>query len=192
MTLHMLLATHSMTTSSRSPCGLDARLVTPAGLDKLKAELQLVRSKRETLVERISTGLEGGAGRGDSGDHLHARDELAQLDRQIALLEDRLVSAKVVRPDPADGELGIGESVRVRDLGSGEIIEFRIVGAGEADPGAGCISYMSPVGSALLGRKVGEVIEVAAPKGLLRPRDPRDRALIAGAGVDEGNAYGAH
>jgi transcription elongation factor GreA len=147
---------------------LDASLVTPAGLDKLNGELRLLRSKRETLVERIRAELEGTADRGASGEYLDARDGLARLEQQIALLEERLTSAKVVQPDPADDEVGIGASVRLRDLDSGELDDYRIVGAGETDPAAGSISYLSPVGSALIGRQVGDVIEVKTPKGRLR------------------------
>ena len=142
-------------------------LVTPAGLEKLTAELAALRSKRGALLEGIKAGTEG-AGELGVAAHLDPPDELARLDRQIALLEDRLGSATVVQPDPADGELGVGESARVRDLDSGELVEYRLVGAGEADPAAGSISYVSPVGSALLGRQVGDVIEVEVPGGLLR------------------------
>lgn len=147
---------------------LDASLVTPAGLNRLNAELRLLRSKRETLLEGMRNGLEDMGGRRVSLEFLDARAGLAQLDRQITLLEDKLVSAKIVQPDLADGEVGIGEGVRVRDLDRGELIDYRVVGAGEADPGAGSITYMSPVGSALLGRQLGDVIEVQTPQGLLR------------------------
>jgi transcription elongation factor GreA len=143
-------------------------LVTPAGLEKFIAELELLRSKREALLEGIKAGAEGAGARGPSAEHLDAPDELARLERQIAVLEDRLASATVVQPDPADGELGVGESARIRDLDSGELVEYRLVGAGEADPTAGSISYASPVGSALFRRRVGDVIEVKVPGGLLR------------------------
>lgn len=143
-------------------------LVTPAGLEKLAAELELLHSRRAMLLERIKAEAEDAGGRRPSADHLDPADELARLDRQVAKLEDRFASAKVVEPDPADGELGVGESARVRDLQSGELVEYRLVGAGEADPAAGAISYVSPVGSALLGRRVGDVIEVEVPGGLLR------------------------
>jgi transcription elongation factor GreA len=142
-------------------------LVTPAGLEKLTAELAVLRSKREALLEGIRVGAEDAGVLGPAAGHLDAPDELARLDGQIAMLEDRLGSATVVQPDPADGELGVGESARVRDLESGELVEYRLVGAGEADPGAGNISYVSPVGSALFGRRVGDVIEVEVPGGLL-------------------------
>jgi transcription elongation factor GreA len=147
---------------------LDASLVTSAGLDKLNGELRLLRSKRATLVEGIRAELDGIADRGASGEYLDARDGLARLEQQIASLEARLTSATVVQPNPADGELGIGESVRLRDLDSGELADYRIVGTGETDPAAGSISYLSPVGSALIGRRAGDVIVVKTPKGLLR------------------------
>jgi transcription elongation factor GreA len=143
-------------------------LVTPAGLEKLTAELAVLRSKRGAILEGIKAGTEGAGVLGPAAAHLDAPDELARLDRQIAMLEDRLGSATVVQPDPADGVLGVGESARVRDLDSGELVEYRLVGAGEADPAAGSISYVSPVGSALFGRRVGDVIEVEVPGGLLR------------------------
>ena len=141
-------------------------VVTPAGLEKLTAELAVLRSKRGALLEGINAGIEGARVLGPAAAHLDAPDELARLHRQIALLEERLGSATVVQPDPADGELGVGESARMRDLDSGELVEYRLVGAGEADPAAGSISYVSPVGSALLGRRVGDMIEVEVPGGL--------------------------
>lgn len=143
-------------------------LVTPAGLERFTAELEVLRSKREALLEGIKAEAEGAGVRGPSAGHLDPPNELARLDRQIAMLEDRLGSATVVQPNPADGELEVGESARVRDLESGELVEYRLVGAGEADPAAGSISYVSPVGSALFGRRVGDVIEVEVPGGLLR------------------------
>ena len=147
---------------------MEASLITLAGFEKLTAELESLRSKREALLAAVKTGKErAGIGR-PSDDDLDAVTGLAHLERQIVLLEDRLASATVVRPDPADGELGVGEGARVRDLDSGELAVYRVVGAGEAEPAAGSISYTSPVGSALLGKRVGDVVEVLIPRGLLR------------------------
>lgn len=143
-------------------------LVTPAGLEKLTTELAVLRLKREALLEGIKEGAEGAGVLGPAAVHLDAPNALAGLDRQIAMLEDRLGSATVVQPNPADGELEVGERASVRDLETGELVEYRLVGAGEADPAAGSISYVSPVGSALFGRRVGDVIEVEVPGGLLR------------------------
>lgn len=142
---------------------MDATLVTPSGLRNLTSELELLRRKREAL----RTAAEGASAGGFSAE-LHNVDEFARLERQISVLEDRLASATVVHPNPADGELDVGEFARVRDLDTGELTEYRIVGAGEAKPATGSISYASPVGSALLGRRVGDVIEIEVPGGLLR------------------------
>ena len=147
---------------------MDASLVTPAGLQKLTAELELLRSNRAGLLRGIKTAPDGTGQGGPSAEHLDVLDELARLERQIAALEDRLVSATVVQADLSDGELGFGERARVRDLDSGEVADYRLVGVGETDPTAGSISYTSPVGCALLGRRVGDMIEVKVPGGLLR------------------------
>jgi transcription elongation factor GreA len=145
---------------------MDSSLVTPSGLRKLTSELELLRAKHEALLRGRRAGAEGGVG-GLTAEHLDS-NELVGLERQIAVLEERLASAVVVHPEPGDGELDVGELARVRDLDTGELVEYRIVGAGEANPAAGSISYASPVGSALLGRRVGEVIEVEVPRGLFR------------------------
>ena len=145
---------------------MDASLVTPSGLRKLTSELELLRAKREALLGAPRARAVRGAG-AFPAEPLDS-SELARLERQIAVLEDRLASAMVVHPEPGDGELDVGELARVRDLDTGELLEYRIVGAGEANPAAGSISYASPVGSALLGRRAGEVIEVEVPSGLLR------------------------
>ena len=145
---------------------MDASLVTPSGLRKLTSELGSLRARREALLGSPDRAQREGAS-GFSAE-LPDANELAGLERQIGVLENTLASATVVHPDPVDGELDVGELARLRDLDTGEVVEYRLVGAGEANPAAGSISYASPVGSALLGRRVGEVIDVAVPSGVLR------------------------
>jgi transcription elongation factor GreA len=145
---------------------MDANLLTPAGFEKLTSELGVLRAKREALLREVTTGQVGAAVRGAR--QFDADDVSARLERQIASLEERLALAKVVRPDPADGELGVGERARLRDFDTGELVVYRVVGAGEAEPAEGSISYTSPVGSALVGKRVGDVVEVETPSGLLR------------------------
>jgi transcription elongation factor GreA len=146
---------------------MDANFVTPSGLERFTAELEKLRSKREALRQAVKRGPEAVGASELSAELLDSYDESARLDQQIAVLEDRLASATVVQPNPTDGELGVGEFARVRDLDTGELLDYRIVGAGEANPAAGSISYSSPVGSALLGGRVGDIIEVKVPSGLL-------------------------
>jgi transcription elongation factor GreA len=142
---------------------MDATLVTPSGLRKLTSELESLRAKREA-IRSVAEDASAGA----SSAELLDGDELARLEQRITVLENRLASATMVHPNPGDGELDVGEFARVRDLDTGELTEYRIVGAGEAKPATGSISYASPVGSALLGRRVGDVMKIEVPGGLLR------------------------
>jgi transcription elongation factor GreA len=145
---------------------MDESLFTPSGLRKLTSELELLRGELEATLRVSPATTEAGAV--DRPAEPLDVNELARLEGQIAVLEDRLVSAVVVHPDPRDDEVDLGELARVRDLDTGELAEYRIVGAGEANPAAGRISYASPVGAALLGRRPGDVIHVEVPSGHLR------------------------
>jgi transcription elongation factor GreA len=141
-------------------------LLTPDGLEGLQAELERLRSQHRAFTERHSAAREPGGWL--PGNIEDARQEQAELEGRIALLEERIGSAQVVEPDPTDGALGVGERARVRDLDSGETIEYRLVGTIEADPTGGSISYTSPVGAALLGRHAGDIVHVEVPSGIVR------------------------
>jgi transcription elongation GreA/GreB family factor len=139
-------------------------LLTPAGFDRLNREYAQMCVARARLVEQVRAALESGGAIPENGEYLEARHELQLLERRMRLLEERLLAADVVDPLP-DGEVGVGERVTVLDLESGAAIDYRVVGAGESDPAAGAISYLSPIGAALLGRRVGDVVEADAPSG---------------------------
>jgi transcription elongation factor GreA len=141
--------------------------LTAKGLEKLNAEHVRLRAERETVVARLRSALEFGGAFPENGEYLDARHELELLDRRLALLEQRLFGAEVADPR-RDGEVEIGERVTVLDLESGETSDYRVVGAGESDPAAGEISRESPIGAALLGRRVGDVVAADAPGGRRR------------------------
>ena len=133
-------------------------MLTAKGFEKLNGELARLRAEREALVGRVHT---------EEPDSFDARHELELLDRRLTLLEARLHESEVVE-SRRDGEADVGERVTVLDLESGSTSDYRIVGSGESDPAALEVSYLSPIGSALLGRRVGDVVEVEAPRGLRR------------------------
>ena len=141
--------------------------VTARGLEKLNGEHARLRVEREHLVERLRSALEFGGAFPENGDYLDARHELDLLDRRLAVLEGRLVAAEVVAAQ-IDGEVELGERVTVIDLDSGSTGDYRVVGAGESNPDAGEISYESPIGAALLGRRVGDVVTADVPGGRRR------------------------
>ena len=147
--------------------GVAETLLTAEGFETLIAERARLRGERERLVVRMRSALEFGGAFPENGEYLDARHELELLDGRLRLLEDRLAAAEVVDP-LLDGEVDLGERVTVLDLESGETLDLRIVGAGESDPPVGEVSYESPIGAALLGRRVGDVVEVDAPGGRRR------------------------
>ncbi|HVW89684.1 MAG TPA: GreA/GreB family elongation factor [Gaiellaceae bacterium] len=139
-------------------------LLTPAGFERLNGEYARMCVERARLVGRVRSALDSGGAIPENGEYLDARHELALLERRMRLAEERLLGAEVVDPLP-DGEVDVGERVTVLDLESGAAIDYRVVGAGESDPSSGAVSYLSPIGAALLGRRVGDVVEAEAPGG---------------------------
>jgi transcription elongation factor GreA len=140
--------------------------ITYEGLARLTDELVLLTSEgRRQMAERIRQALSTDANPAENADYFAAREDQAQLERRIALLEDRIASAELVDPDEANGVVDVGELVRLRELASGETLAYELVGSTEADPSAGRISSVSPLGRALLGRKPGDVVVVEAPLG---------------------------
>lgn len=144
-------------------------LITPDGLARLTAEVERLRTvEREALTTRIRAAISTDADASANADYQLAREEQALLEARIARLEQRLDQARVERPNVRNDIVDLGERVQVRDLETGAQLEYELVGSFEADPPAGRISALSPIGSALLGRRCGEIAEVDAPGGLRR------------------------
>lgn len=142
-------------------------VLTAKGFEKLHAEHVRLGAVRGAIVERLRSALEVGGAFPENGEYLDARHELELLDRRLGWLEQRLFGAEIIYPRP-DGEVDLGERVTVIDLESGETSDYRVVGTGESDPTAGEISRESPIGAALLGRRVGDIVEADAPGGRRR------------------------
>jgi transcription elongation factor GreA len=143
-------------------------LLTADGMDSLMHELERLRARRAQIADELRGAYAAEGNLSENAEYHVALEDQALLERRIAILEQRCREAEIVQADPTDGEVGIGEAVRVRDLDSGDVLHYRIVGAGEADPANGHISYRSPVGAALLGRRANETIELDTPGGRLR------------------------
>ncbi len=144
-------------------------LITPAGLARLEAELDRLRTEgRRHAAERLSHAAAAEADVTESADYRVAREEKDRLEARIVQLEQRLAETEVAEADDANGVIDLGERVRLRDLDTGMRIEYEVVGTLEADLPAGRISAVSPLGGALLGRRCGDVVLVDAPGGVWR------------------------
>jgi transcription elongation factor GreA len=141
-------------------------ILTPQGYKKLKEEIEhLSVEKRHEVAERIRTAREFGD-IAENAEYDDAKNEQALLEHRIAMLEERLRSAKVIsKRDISTDVVSVGSHVRLRDVTAKKTFEYHIVGSAEADPAANRLSNESPVGKALIGHKKGETVEVAAPRG---------------------------
>jgi transcription elongation factor GreB len=139
--------------------------LTPAGARKLADELvRLTSVDRPKVVQEVAEAAAQGD-RSENAEYIYGKKRLREIDRRIRYLTKRLDAAVVVRADesPKDA-VYFGAKVEVEDE-DGARKAYRIVGADEADPSSGSLSFQSPVGRALLKRKVGDVVTVSRPAG---------------------------
>ncbi len=140
-------------------------LITAEGLEELKAELdELKLVKRKEISEKIKAALAFGD-ISENAEYDEAKNEQANVESRIAKLEIMIKNAKVIKTSKKNGVVNIGSKVKIKDLEFDEEMEYTIVGSAEADPFKGRISNVSPLGEALLGKKLGEIIEVESPVG---------------------------
>lgn len=143
----------------------DSRIqLTKEGRQKLEKELSfLVEEKRPKLVERLAAARTAGD-LSENNDYATAKEELEFIDNRIDKLEETLASAVLIRQSNGKSKfVCLGCLVTVGNGKDNQ--QFCIVGEWEADPANKKISHSSPIGKALIGRKVGDEIEVEAPAG---------------------------
>jgi transcription elongation factor GreA len=140
--------------------------LTPEGHQKLEQELNHLRSvRRQEVARRLHQAL-------TEGDILEnaeledARNEQAFVEGRILILEGTLRNAVIIEEEGPRETVGLGSRVTVTER-DGPLETYHIVGSAEADPTKGLISNESPLGQALMGRKVGETANVNAPDGVL-------------------------
>ena len=143
-------------------------LMTAEGLQKLEAELEELKVvRRKEVSEKIKQALAFGD-LSENSEYDEAKNEQAQVEARIAQIEGMLKIARVVEDDSGDVDVvGIGKTVKLYDIEFEEEAVYSIVGPTEADPTENKLSYESPVGKALLGKKAGETVAVDAPGGMV-------------------------
>jgi transcription elongation factor GreA len=139
--------------------------LTPEGREELRQELdELVNVRRPALAERLRKAI----GQGDlseNADYHTAKEEQSFLEGRIQEIEAVLRSAEVIKETRSSDMVSLGSRVTVVEDGMADPETFRIVGIAEADPINGRVSHESPIGKALLGRRVQDVVTVEAPEG---------------------------
>jgi transcription elongation factor GreA len=141
--------------------------ITPEGLKKLQEELKKRKSEdRPKVIEAIAVAR----GHGDISENAEydaAKEQQAFLEKRIRDIENKIANANVVDPSTMGTDRVVfGLQVKVQDLDSGEESSYQIVGEDEADIAAQRISVSSPVARALIGKSVGDIVQVQIPRGL--------------------------
>ena len=141
-------------------------VLTLAGLEKLEEELEILKTKkRREIAERIKQAIAFGDIT-ENSEYDEAKKEQAFIEGRIGTIENLLKNAKVIDDEDISVEVvSIGCVVKVKDLTYDEMVEYKIVSSAEADPSRLMISNESPVGKALMGHKVGDVVEIQVPDG---------------------------
>ncbi len=144
-------------------------ILTYEGLKKLEEELEVLRgAKRMEIKERIKVALSFGD-ISENSEYDEAKNEQAYVEGRIAQIETMLKHARVIDEDDVSTEkVTIGSKVKILDMETKEEVIYTLVGSTEADPMKYKISNESPVGSALMQKKKGAVVDVTVPDGTVK------------------------
>lgn len=133
--------------------------LTKAGVDELEKELAELIGQRSAVAEKIKTAREFGD-LAENAEYQTARQEQEKLESRISEVEYILQNVEVIKKPKGDSKVQLGSTVTLKN---GETKTFQVVGTVEADPLNGKISDESPIGQALLGKKVGDEVEIKTP-----------------------------
>ncbi len=144
-------------------------LLTQEGLERLENELEELKTvRRKDVAEKIKIALSFGD-LSENSEYDEAKNEQGMLEARIAEIEAILTNVKILDADELSTEVvNVGNKLDVLDLETNETIPLHIVGSKEVDMLHGKISDESPLGAALLGHKLDDVVDVEAPGGLLK------------------------
>jgi transcription elongation factor GreB len=151
---------------ARRPRG-GSKYATPAGAQRLRAELDKLWLEERPAVTRAVAEAAAMGDRSENAEYIYGKRRLREIDRRVRHLRERLDGLKVVSDPPSDrGRVFFGAWVTIEDA-RGAVRRHRIVGPDEFDLEPGYVSMDSPLGRALLGRHIGDELDVKLPAGVL-------------------------
>ena len=146
----------------------EQKVLTSEGYEKLKEKLDYLKGvKRREIAENIKIARSFGD-LSENSEYDEAKNQQGIVEQEILDIEETLKNAKVV--DEADLTIdivGVGLKVKILDVEYKEEMEYRIVGSSESNPTEGLLSDESPIGRALIGRSVGDVVDAVTPGGTI-------------------------
>ena len=142
--------------------------ITISGLQKLKLELDNLKNiKRPKIVSAIAEARSHGDLK-ENAEYHAAKEQQAQLESRVIAINDIIARANVIDVTKIEnnGNVIFGSTVKVKDLELNKKIEFKIVGKDEADISKNLIYFKSPIGKGLIGKNMGDLVEVTTPSGI--------------------------
>lgn len=144
----------------------EVHYLTKEGLKEYEERLNYLRNvRRQEVAERLRLALEEGGELVENAEYEDAKNEQAFIEGEIMRLELILSNAEVIEDNGPKDIVGLGDTVTVQEVGTDIVEEYILVGAAEANPRAGKISHKSPLGRALMDKRVGDRVVVEAPDG---------------------------
>lgn len=134
--------------------------LTQSGINELQAELDVLTAKRAGIADEIKTAREQGD-LAENAEYQSARAEQDKNEARIAEIENIIQNVEVIQKPKGDSKVQLGSTVKLK--GKTKNKQFQVVGTVEADPLNAKISDESPIGKALLGKKVGDKVEIVTP-----------------------------
>lgn len=135
--------------------------LTQQGVDELRAELGELTAQRAVIAENIKSARELGD-LAENAEYQSARQDQERNETRIAEIEHILANVQIIAAPKKNGAVALGSRVKLESP-NGRTKEFQVVGTVEADPLEGKISDESPIGQALIGKKVGDEVEIKTP-----------------------------
>jgi transcription elongation factor GreA len=147
---------------------IEQEYLTPEGLKKLGEELEHLKGvRRAEVAQRLHDAMAEGEVE-ENPEYEDAKNEQAFVEGRILEIETILANAVLIENKGPSNEIRLGSKVTISEVGSGEKEHYIIVGSAEADPMNGRISNESPIGKALLGHKVNDIVQVQTPSGAIK------------------------
>ncbi|MCR5303939.1 MAG: transcription elongation factor GreA [Lachnospiraceae bacterium] len=144
-------------------------LLTKEGLKAYEDELkELTVHRRHDVAQKLKEARAQGD-LSENAEYDAAKEEQSEIENRIKFIEDIIKNSEIVDENAVEeGKVGIGCTVKIKDVSAKEDLEYKIVGSSEASSLSGRISNESPLGKALIGHEVGETVKVSAPIGMLK------------------------
>ncbi len=151
--------------------GTDVVYVSRAQYESMRAELERLRTEERHRISRLLHDAIKDGDLSENAAYDDAKMRQGMLEARIRELEQKLRNVELIEEQDRSGAgVTVGSRVRLQEVTSGDEIEYQVVGPEETDPRAGKISHRSPVGTAIMGKSAGDVVEVTTPGGTVRYR----------------------